>query len=66
MYTEKNMASTRNGIPIPRLEISSAAVRNPGVTVVLEPGASGGGREIREKVKLLLLQQYRCTGMVLL
>ena len=59
------MSSTRIDILIPRLEITTAAVYNPGVTVVLEPDVSGGGREIREKVKLLLLQHYRCTGMVL-
>ena len=32
------MTSTRNGIPTPRLEITTAAVRNPGITVELEPG----------------------------
>ena len=48
------MTSTRNGKPSPRLEITIPAVRNPGVTVELEPGgvsggANGGGREIRKK-----------------
>ena len=48
-----NKASTRNGTS-PRLESTTAAVRNPGVTVELEPGGvSGGGRDIRKKVKLL-------------
>ena len=56
------MTSTRNDEPRPTLEITTAAVRNPGVTVELEPGeVSGGGREIRRKVKLLILQHYRCT-----
>ena len=41
--------SIRNGTPRPRLEITTPAVRNPGVTVELEPGGvSGGGREIRK------------------
>ena len=39
------MTNRRNGNSIPRLEITTAAVRNPGVTVELE---------IREKVKLLI------------
>ena len=44
------MASPRNGKPSPRLEITTPAVRSPGVTVELEPsGISGGGREIRKK-----------------
>ena len=46
---ETNMMSTRNDIPRPTLEITTAAVCNPGVTVELEPGeVSGGGREIRK------------------
>ena len=53
------MTSTRNDEPRPRLEITTAAVRNPGVTVELEPAeVSGGGREIRKKVKLIILQHY--------
>ena len=47
--------STRNGRPTPTLDITTAAVRNPGVTVEFEPGVSGDGREIRKKVKLLIL-----------
>ena len=44
----------RNGRPIQKLEITTPAVRNPGVPVELEPGeVSGGGREVRKKVKLL-------------
>ena len=46
--------SARIGIPTPRPENTTPAVRNPGVTVELEPGeVSGGGREDRKKVKLL-------------
>ena len=45
------MTSTRNGTPTPRLESTTPAVFNPGVT---EPGGvSGGGRDIRKEVKLL-------------
>ena len=41
--------SIRNGIPRPRLEITTPAVRTPGVPVELVPGGvSGGGREIRK------------------
>ena len=48
------MSSRRIGIPTPTLEITNAAVCNPGITVELEPGeVSGGGREDRKKVKLL-------------
>ena len=54
-----NPISTTNSVTTPRLEITIAAVRNPGVTE-LEPGVSGGGREIREKVKLLYCS---ITGM---
>ena len=44
------MASTTNATQRPRLEITTPAVRNPGVTVELEPGGvSGSGREIRKK-----------------
>ena len=40
------MTSTRDGTPRPKLEITTAAIRNPGVIVELEPGGvSGGGRE---------------------
>ena len=46
--------SRRIGIPTPRLENTTPAVRNLEVTVELEPGeVSGGGREDRKKVKLL-------------
>ena len=46
--------SRRIGIPTPTPENTTPAVRNPGVTVELEPGeVSGGGREVRKKVKLL-------------
>ena len=31
--------------PTQRLEVTTPAVRNPGVTVELEPGVSGGGRK---------------------
>ena len=56
--------STRSGAPTPRLEITTPAVRTPGVTVELEPsGASSGGKEIRVIVTTVL-QHYRCTGMV--
>ena len=42
------MTSARSGTPRPRLEITTAAVCNPGVTVELEPGGvSGGGREMK-------------------
>ena len=45
--------SRRIGIPTPRLENTTPAIRTP-VTVELEPGeVSGGGREDRKKVKLL-------------
>ena len=44
-----NTTSTRNDEPRPRLEKTTAAVRNPEVTVELEPsGVSGGGREVRK------------------
>ena len=53
---EMNRTSTRNDLPRPTLEITTAAVRNPGVTAELEPGeVSGGGRETRKKVKLFIL-----------
>ena len=55
------MTSTSKGTPRPTLESTTPAVRNPGVTVELEPGGvSGGGREIRNKVKLLGYS-YRCV-----
>ena len=59
------MTSTRNGTPTPTLDITTAAVRNPGVTVELEPGVSGDGREIRKSNYLYCMQDYRCTGIVL-
>ena len=41
--------SRRIGIPTPTPENTTPAVRNPGVTVELEPGeVSGGGREDRK------------------
>ena len=44
-----NMTSARNSIPRPRLENTTATVRNPEVTVELEPsGVSGGGRKVRK------------------
>ena len=47
------MTITRNGMPIPTLEITTAAIRNPGVTVELEPGGvSGGGREESQTARL--------------
>ena len=36
--SQNNGTSRRNDIPRPRLEITTPAVRNPGVTVELEPG----------------------------
>ena len=55
------MTTTSEGAPRPTLESTTPAVRNPGVTVELEPGGvSGGGREIRNKVKLLGYS-YRCV-----
>ena len=43
------MTSTRNRKLTPTLESTTPAVRNPGVTVELEPGGvSGGEREIRK------------------
>ena len=46
--------SARIGIPTPRLENTTPAICNPGVTVELEPGeVSGDGREDRKKVKPL-------------
>ena len=62
LYKSKvTTASTRNGTPRPTLEITTPAVRNPGVTVELEPGGVGGGGN--QKVKLLgysiaVLQHY--------
>ena len=42
-----SVTTTRDGRPTPMLEITTAAVRNPGVTLELEPGGvSGGGREM--------------------
>ena len=44
------MTRTRNGKPTPRLESTTAAVRNPGV---IEPGGmSGGGREQGQTARL--------------
>ena len=45
--TQINMSTTRNGKPRPRLEITTPAVRNPGVTVELEPDSvsCGAGRK---------------------
>ena len=41
--------SIRSGIPRPRLEITTPAVRTPAVAVELVPGGvSGDGREIRK------------------
>ena len=40
--------SARIGIPTPRPENTTPAVRNPGVTVELEPGEVSGGREDRK------------------
>ena len=46
---QRNMIITRTGTLIPTLEITTAAVRNPGVTVELVPGGvSGSGGEIRK------------------
>ena len=46
--------SRRNGRPIQTLEITTPTIRNPEVPAELEPGeVSGGGREVRKKVKLL-------------
>ena len=36
---------TRNDAPTPRLEITTPAVHNPGVTVELEAGGVSGGRK---------------------
>ena len=36
--SQNNRTSRRNDIPRPRLEITTPAVCNPGVTVELEPG----------------------------
>ena len=56
-----NVTSTTKSTPRPTLESTTPAIRNPGVTVELEPGGvSGGGREIRNKVKLLGYS-YRCV-----
>ena len=50
---QMNITSTRNSKPRPRLEITTAAVRNPGVTVELEPGGvSGSGREESQTARL--------------
>ena len=57
MHNEQfNEASIRNSKPTPRLEITTPAVCNAGVTVELEPGGvCGGGREESQTV----LQHYR-------
>lgn len=39
------MTSRRIGKPIPKLEITTPAVRNPALTVELEPGEVSGGRK---------------------
>ena len=44
--------------PTPRLEITTAAVRNPGVTVELEASVSGGGREYTKLKSLGYLTAY--------
>ena len=51
---QMNMTSTRSGKPNPTLEITTPAIRKPGVPVESEPGGvsggvNGGGREIRKK-----------------
>lgn len=47
------MNSIRIGTPRPKLESTTAAVRNPGVTVEIEPGwVSGGGREESQTARL--------------
>ena len=43
--SQNNGTSRRDDIPRPRLEITTPAVRNPGVTVELEPGVSVGERK---------------------
>ena len=40
----RNVRNIRNCIPTPTLEITTAAVFNPTVTVELVPGVSGGGK----------------------
>lgn len=41
----RNVRNIRNCTAIPTLEITTPAVRNPGVTVELEPGVSVGERK---------------------
>ena len=53
-----DMTITRS-TPTPRLEITTPAVRNPGITV--PGGVSSGGREIRKKVRLLGYS-YSCVA----
>lgn len=52
------MTSRRNAKPRPRLESTTPAVCNAGVTVELEPsGVSGSGREVK-----LLSYSYSCVA----
>ena len=45
MQTPNSMTDIINVTPTPRLEITTPAVRNPGVIVELEASVSGGGSE---------------------
>ena len=48
-----DMTIIKTGTPMPRLEITTPAVFNPGATVKLEPGGmSGGGRQISQTARL--------------
>ena len=49
----RNVRNIRNCTAIPTLEITTAAVFNPGVTVELEPGVSVGEKIQKYKVNWL-------------
>ena len=56
--------STRNGRPTPTLDIITAAVRNPGVTVEFEPGVSGDGLPCNQKESQTTYTACRTTGVL--
>ena len=43
-HMPNSITDIMHSTPTPRLEITTPAVRNPGVTVALEASVSGGGR----------------------
>ena len=49
-----SMTDITNVAPIPRLEITTPVISNPGVTVELDASVSGGGREYTLIYKAIL------------